>query len=175
MCRRRWLSAWVPFFVLMVVVNGLRFVHLDADFPPGITTSRALYTDEGLYSFNAIRVSAGRSWYVPGELNTSINLPVAPLLQAGAFRVSGRSLIVARSLVAVSAIVLIAVTFALTLRFSPRLSAMILAATLSCDFLLFSYSRLAIVDVVMTTVVALACLTASSIRRKYFALTAALT
>src|SRR5215813_14936898 len=115
MRRRGSWSVWVPFFVLLAVINGLRFVHLDADFPPGVTTSRALYTDEGLYSFNAIRMSLGRSWYVPGELNTSINLPVASLLQVGAFRVSGRSLIVARSLVAVSVIVLIAVTFGLTL------------------------------------------------------------
>src|SRR6478672_2024665 len=114
MSRRGSLSVWVTFFVLMVVVNGLRFVHLDADFPPGVTTSRALYTDEGLYSFNAIRASADRSWYVPGELNTSINLPVGPILQIGIFRISGHSLIVARSLVAASAIVLIAVAFALT-------------------------------------------------------------
>src|SRR5215472_10011067 len=105
MRRRGSLSAWVTFFVLMIVVNGLRFVHLDADFPPGVTTSRALYTDEGLYSLNAIRASTGRSWYVPGELNTSINLPVGPILQLGVFRISGRSLIVARSLVAASAIV----------------------------------------------------------------------
>src|SRR5262245_2020307 len=172
MRRRGSLSAWVTFFVLMVVANGLRFVHLDADFPAGVTTSRALYTDEGLYSFNPIRMSSGRSWYVPGELNTSINLPVASLLQVGAFRVSGRSLIVARSLVAASAIVLIAVTFALTLRYAPLLSAMLVACALSCDFLLFSYSRLAILDVVMTTVVALAFLMASSIRPKYFPLTA---
>jgi 4-amino-4-deoxy-L-arabinose transferase-like glycosyltransferase len=174
MRRRRLWFVWVPFFVLMVVINGLRFVHLDADFPPGITTSRALYTDEGLYSFNAIRMSAGRSWYVPGELNTSINLPVASILQVSAFRVSGHSLIVARSLVAVSAILLIAVSFALTLRYAPRVSAMLVAVALSCDFLLFSYSRLAILDVVMTAVVALAVLTASSIRQKYFVLTAVL-
>jgi 4-amino-4-deoxy-L-arabinose transferase-like glycosyltransferase len=167
-------SVWVPFLVLLVVINGLRFVHLDADFPPGITTSRALYTDEGLYSFNAIRLSAGQSWYVPGELNTSINLPVASILQVSAFRVSGHSLIVARSLVAASAILLIAVSFALTLRYAPRVSAMLVAATLSCDFLLFSYSRLAILDVVMTTVMALAVLTASSIRQKHFVLTSAL-
>src|SRR5215475_9713723 len=171
MRRRRSLSAGVGFLVLLVVINGLRFVHLDADFPPGVTTSRALYTDEGLYSFNAIRVSAGQSWYVPGELNTSINLPVAPILQAGAFRVSGRSLIVARSLVAASVIVLIAATFALTLRYAPHMTAMLVAATLSCDFLLFSYSRLAILDAVMTTALTLAFLIASSIRAKSFALT----
>jgi 4-amino-4-deoxy-L-arabinose transferase-like glycosyltransferase len=174
MRRRGSWCAWVLFFALLVVINGLRFVHLDADFPPGITTSRALYTDEGLYSFNAIRESAGRSWYVPGELNTSINLPVGSLLQVGAFRVSGHSLIVARRLVAVSTIVLIAVTFGLTLRYTHRVSAMLVAAALSSDFLLFSYSRLAILDVVMTMVVAVALLTASSIRPKYFVLTAVL-
>src|SRR5262249_20338928 len=136
MRRRSW-STCVLVFVLLVGINGLRFVHLDADFPLGVTTSRALYTDEGLYSFNAVRMSAGRSWYVPGELNAGINLPVAPILQVGAFRVSGHSLIVARSLVAASAILLIAVSVALTLRYAPLVSALLVAATLSCDFLLF--------------------------------------
>ena len=41
----------ILFFVL------LRFINLDADFPQGITTSAALYTDEGWYSNAAIIIS----------------------------------------------------------------------------------------------------------------------
>jgi hypothetical protein len=160
------------FLIVLALLSAVRFVHLDADFPPGITTSRALYTDEGLYSVNAVRLSAGRVWYAPGELNTGINLPVAVALQAGAFRIFGRSLTVARGVIAASAIVLIAAAFVLTLGYAPLLCAGLVAATLSFDFLLFSYSRLATVDVVMTTMATLALLTASRVREKHAALTA---
>src|SRR5262249_58950781 len=113
MVRRASSYGWVTFLALLVVVNAIRFVHLDSDFPPGLTTSRALYTDEGLYSADAISVSAGRSWVVPGELNTIVNLPVAPILDAGLFRMLGHSLVVARSLVAATTILLIGAVFAL--------------------------------------------------------------
>src|SRR5262245_19150503 len=161
------------FLIVLVLLSAVRFVHLDADFPPGITASRALYTDEGLYSVNAVRLSEGRLWYAPGELNTGINLPIAVALEAGAFRIFGRSLTVARGVIAASTIVLIAAAFTLTLGYAPFLCAGLVAATLSVDFLLFSYSRLATVDVVMTTMVTLALLTASRVREKHAVLTAA--
>ena len=161
------------FLIVLVLLGTVRFVHLDADFPAGITTSRALYTDEGLYSVNAVRLSTGRHWYAPGELNTGINLPIASALEAGAFRIFGRSLTVARGVIAASTIVLIAAAFALTLGYAPFLCAALVAATLSFDFLLFSYSRLAIVDVVMTTIATLALVTASRVREQHAALMAA--
>jgi 4-amino-4-deoxy-L-arabinose transferase-like glycosyltransferase len=157
---------------LLIVANVVRFVHLDADFPPGLTTSRALYTDEGLYSANAVNVAAGRPWYIPGELNAMINLPVVPVLQAGVFRLFGHSLIVARSLVAAMSLVLIGAAFMLTVRHSPPLSAGLVAVTLSLDFFLFSYSRLAILDVIMTAVVTLTFVTASCLRARNIALAA---
>jgi hypothetical protein len=157
------------FLIVLALLSAVRFVHLDADFPPGITTSRALYTDEGLYSLNAVRLSAGRVWYAPGELNTGINLPIAFALQAGAFRIFGRSLTVARGVIAASTVVLIAAAFALTLGYAPFLCAGLVAATLSFDFLLFSYSRLATVDVVMTTIATLALVTASRVRERHTA------
>jgi hypothetical protein len=158
--------------VVLALLGAVRFVHLDADFPPGITTSRALYTDEGLYSVNAVRLSAGRLWYAPGELNTGINLPIAFALQAGAFKIFGRSLTVARGVIAASTVVLIAAAFALTLGYAPFLWAGLVGATLSFDFLLFSYSRLATVDVVMATIATLALVTASRVRERHAALSA---
>jgi 4-amino-4-deoxy-L-arabinose transferase-like glycosyltransferase len=166
--------AWLVLAALLLVANVVRFVHLDADFPPGLTTSRALYTDEGLYSANAVNLSAGRSWYIPGELNAMINLPVVPVLQAGVFRLFGHSLIVARSLVAAISIILIGAAFLLTVRHSSPLPAGLVAVTLSLDFFLFSYSRLAILDVIMTAVVTLTFVTASFARAKNIAVAAGL-
>src|SRR5437764_1043271 len=139
--------AWLILLVLLLALNAVRFVHLDSDFPPGLTSSRALYTDEGLYFANAVTISEGRPWYIPGELNSIINLPVAPVLQAAVFRIFGASLASARSLIAAMSIVLIAATFALTTRYASAWCAGVVAATLSFDFLLFSYSRLATFDV----------------------------
>src|ERR1043165_1914840 len=104
------IAAWTC-LALVLFANVLRFIHLYADFPPGVTTSRALYTDEGLYSANGLNLGTDRPWYIPGELNAIINLPVAPLLQAAAFRVFGPTLIVARALVACATIVLIGAAF----------------------------------------------------------------
>jgi hypothetical protein len=167
-------KASLTFFALLLLANAARFVHLDADFPPGVTTSRALYTDEGVYCANAVSLGAGRSWYAAGELNTIINLPVAPILQAAVFRMFGTSLIAARSLVAATSIVLIASAFALTLRYATLLCAGLVAVTLSVDFFLFSYSRLAISDLIMTTGVTLAFATASCFRAKHAPIAATL-
>src|SRR5712672_2905345 len=145
------IAAWT-FVALLLFVNVLRFVHLDADFPRGVTTSRALYTDEGLYSINGLNLAVGRPWYTPGELNAIINLPVVPLLQAAVFRMFGPTLIVARSLVGAATLVLIGAAFALTRRYAPFTTAALVALILSVDFLLFSYSREAFFDVIMTMV-----------------------
>jgi hypothetical protein len=69
---------------------------------------------------------------------------------------------------------LIAAAFALTLRYATLLSAGLVAVTLSVDFFLFSYSRLAISDLIMTTGVTLAFATASSFRAKHAAIAATL-
>ena len=67
--------AWLLLVALLAAVNVMRFVRLDADFPPGVTTSRTLYTDEGWYSGNGARIGTGQSWYIPGEMNVIIDLP----------------------------------------------------------------------------------------------------
>src|SRR5438874_329781 len=108
---------WLTFFALVLISNAVRFVHLDSDFPRGLTTSRALYTDEGLYLANAVRLSEGERWYIPGELNPIINLPVGPALEAVVFRLFGRSLVIARSVIAAMSLVLIVAAFALTMRY----------------------------------------------------------
>ena len=89
-------------------------MRLDADFPRGVTTSRTLYTDEGMYSVNGARIGTGQSWYIPREMNVIIDLPIVPVLQAGVFRIFGPGLVAARALVAVMSLVLIGAAVALT-------------------------------------------------------------
>jgi hypothetical protein len=149
---------WLAALLLILTFNGLKFVRLAADFPPGLTTSRALYTDEGWYSFNAASRSTGGGWYTPGELNTIVNLPVGPLLQRGVFELLGVSLPTARGLVAATSLLLILSAFFLAQRTAPVGAAMGAAVLLSVNFFLFAYSRLAILDLMAATlcIVALA-------------------
>ena len=80
----------ILFFVL------LRFINLDADFPQGITTSAALYTDEGWYSNAAINYIISGNWYIPGHPNLVVNQPVGQIIQAIMFSILGMSLSTAR-------------------------------------------------------------------------------
>src|SRR5262245_18809374 len=102
-------AAWV-LVLTALTLNLVRFVSLEADFPAGLTTSRALYTDEGWYSMNAVAIARGQPWYTPGELNTMVSLPVVPLLQSAAFHFLGPGLVAARALAGVAAVVLVAGT-----------------------------------------------------------------
>ena len=84
---------------LSAVFFALHFVHLRADFPndsPWIDWAK--YTDEGWYGDAAIRHFLLGHWYVPGDFNPAVALPVWPLLLAMVFHFTGVSLLAARVL-----------------------------------------------------------------------------
>lgn len=56
------------------------------------------YTDEGWYGDAAIRHYQLGRWYVPGDFNPAVALPVWPLLEALLFHFTGVSLVAARAL-----------------------------------------------------------------------------
>ncbi len=74
-----WLAA-------IAAVFALHAVHLRADFPnhsPWMDYSK--YTDEGWYGKAAIEHYVLGSWYVHGDFNPSVALPVLPALEARSF------------------------------------------------------------------------------------------
>lgn len=78
---------------------GLHYLHLSADFPsnsPWMDWSK--YTDEGWYGDAAIRQLQLGHWYVPGDFNPGVALPIWPLLEFLLFSVTGVSLVAARAL-----------------------------------------------------------------------------
>ncbi len=78
---------------------ALHFVHLRADFPNHSPWGDwAKYTDEGWYGDAAIRHLQRGSWYVAGDFNPAIALPVLPLLEVAVFRFTGVSVVAARAL-----------------------------------------------------------------------------
>ena len=139
----------LPATIILVLVSlliALRFFHLDADFPLGISWSGDLYTDEGWYANAAVRDVITGNWYLPGDFNPAIDSPVGQLLQRAAFGVFGLGLIPARltGAVASSAVILLS---ALVVRRGAGIQAGLLTALiLASSYIGFAYSRLAIME-----------------------------
>jgi 4-amino-4-deoxy-L-arabinose transferase-like glycosyltransferase len=139
--------AWLALLsILLFSFIILRFFHLDADFPSGVDWSGDLYTDEGWYANAAIREVVSGKWYLAGDFNPAINLPVGQILQGLAFGIFGLSLFSARLSVAVS-FTLVIILAALIVRRGAGIAAGVLAALLlSSSYLGFAYSRMAVME-----------------------------
>jgi Dolichyl-phosphate-mannose-protein mannosyltransferase len=135
-----WLAAIAALF-------ALHAVHLRADFPnnsPWMDYSK--YTDEGWYGKAAIEHYIHGSWYVHGDFNPSVALPVLPALELGLFRFTGVSLVAARLLVLAIFAVNLLLAY-LILRTQVSTPAALLAVTLLVsNAFLYAFSRLAILE-----------------------------
>src|ERR1700735_2113718 len=160
--------------VLLLVVAGVflsfHALHLSADFPnhsPWMDWAK--YTDEGWYGDGAIRHFQRGHWYVPGDFNPAVALPVWPLLEAGLFRFTGVNLSVARGLtVAIFALILLS-SYLLVRRWStasaakavtslaPSIAVLLLAVSPFC----YVFPRLAILEPLLILLTLLALLAAS--------------
>jgi 4-amino-4-deoxy-L-arabinose transferase-like glycosyltransferase len=108
--------------LVAAVFFAFHAVHIDADFPnhsPWMDWSK--YTDEGWYGDAAIRHFQRGHWYVPGDFNPGVALPVWPFLESLAFYFTGVTLTAARALT-VAAFALILIASYLLLRRSFNLS-----------------------------------------------------
>ncbi len=158
--------------VLLLIAAGvffcLHFLHLQADFPNNSPwMDWAKYTDEGWYGDAAIRHFQLGRWYVPGDFNPAVALPVWPLLEAGVFRVTGVGVVPARALsVAVFGVTLLS-AFALLRRWSPdpksalapAAAVLLLAVSPFC----YVFSRMAVLEPLLVLLMLLALLSTSSI------------
>ncbi len=166
-------AARAALLAVSAVLYCLHFVHLSADFPnhsPWMDWSK--YTDEGWYGDAAIRQLQLGHWYVRGDFNPAVALPVWPLLEFAVFSITGVSLIAARALtVAVFGAILVAV-YLLVGRFAavdqdgnrsamgtlaPALAVAMLAASPFC----YVFTRLAILEPLLILLMLLALLAAS--------------
>ena len=69
------------------------FLHLRADFPNfSPWMDYAKYTDEGWYGSAAVAYFIRGGWYVPGDFNPAVALPVWPFLEWILFHFTGVSL-----------------------------------------------------------------------------------
>ncbi|RMF94934.1 MAG: hypothetical protein D6734_06655 [Candidatus Schekmanbacteria bacterium] len=142
----------------------LRFIHLKADFPSSITWSSALYTDEGWYSSGAISYVLSGNWYRKGDFNPAINMPLFHLIQFVVFSLLGKSLFSARITGVFFFILLTILATLLAYRYVDKKGAFFTAFFLSINYILFSYSRLSLLEITMVSFVLLSLFTVSSFR-----------
>ena len=149
---------------LSLAALGLRFVHLEADFPYQINWSGDLYTDEGWYSNNAIAYQLTGRWILEGDFNPIVSLPVIPVIQAAAFNLLGFGLTTARITEVVFSILVCLLSYRLVTRMADGLSGLATLFLLSTNFTVFAFSRLAILELPMTALTVLSLLVAVSAR-----------
>lgn len=160
-------------FLVMAVValTLLRFLHLTADFPLGISKSGDLYTDEGWYTSGAVRHAHDGAWHMEGDFNPAVNLPVFQSIQAGMFSLLGPGLLVARLTVAICFVALAVLVYVLTRKATDKATALLAAFILSSNFYLFAYSRFAINEILLALLLmaALGACFTSAVNRPYMA------
>jgi len=161
--------------VLLVaaIFLALHAVHLNADFPnhsPWMDWAK--YTDEGWYGDAAIRHFQRGRWYIPGDFNPAVALPVWPLLESLVFRFTGVSLQSARALTVGIFAGILLVSYLLLSRChslsqsvrgrhrsssAPAIAVLLLAVSPFC----YAFSRLAILEPLLVLLTLLAMLAVS--------------
>ena len=158
-------KAYLAFLIVVIALfSGLRLVNLEADFPPGLTRSGVLYMDEGWYSNAAVNFRISGEWYVEGDFNPSVNMPIGQLLQTVMFSIRGMSLASARLTVALFSLLLVALVYLLTKRYTDMTTSLLIVSLLSLNFMFFAYSRLAILEIIMMSFIVLSLFIVSSTR-----------
>jgi hypothetical protein len=137
-------SLWLLCILALVAVH---FVHLRADFPNfSPWMDYAKYTDEGWYANAAIRHSVSGSWYLHGDFNPAVALPVWPLLVAAVFHFTGVSLAAARALALAVFAANLWLTYLLVRTQAKAWTALLALTILAGSAFLYAFSRLAILE-----------------------------
>jgi 4-amino-4-deoxy-L-arabinose transferase-like glycosyltransferase len=141
-------AAWIA---LICAFAFLTAMHLESDFPnfsPWMF-DWAKYTDEGWYGNAAVRAHLFGNWYVPGDFNPAVTLPVLPFLEWLLFFFTGVSIKAARALDVAFFFASLALTYRLV-RVRGTVWAGLMAVTLMVTSpFLYSFSRLAILEPIL--------------------------
>ena len=147
--RERWLyAAWVAVIVAFATLTAL---HLRADFPNDSPWrfDWAKYTDEGWYGNAAIRAHLFGNWFVPGDFNPAVALPVLPFLEWLLFFFTGVSPQAARGLDVAFFFVSLLLTYRLVRERGTRWAGLMAVTLMVTSPFLYSFSRLAILEPIL--------------------------
>ncbi|HEY6448965.1 MAG TPA: hypothetical protein VIY53_21100 [Acidobacteriaceae bacterium] len=163
--RRRILYAvWIAGVVALFC---LHFPHLLADFPnnsPWMDYSK--YTDEGWYANAAVRHFVFGHWYLHGDFNPAVALPVWPLLLGLVFHFTGVSLAAARAAALGILGINLLLTWRIMRRFAPQWVALTAVSILVANPFLYAFSRLALLEPLTTCLLLCSWLLALRLRHR---------
>jgi 4-amino-4-deoxy-L-arabinose transferase-like glycosyltransferase len=148
---KRWAcAAWI------VLIGGFAVLHalnLSADFPNNTPwhVDWAKYTDEGWYSNAAIRAHLFGSWYVPGDFNPAPAVPLWPFFEWIIFFFTGVTLQAARGLAVAFFFLNLLLSYTLLRSRNSRWTAMLALTLMVTSPFLYCFSRLAILEPMLTT------------------------
>jgi len=150
-----WLVTWIVAIAYFALLHAW---HLRADFPNGSPwlCDWAKFTDEGWYGNAAIRAHLFGNWYMAGDFNPAVAVPVWPFLEWLLFFFTGVTIEAARGL-AVACFFLNLVLSYLLLRGrgvssrSPRWIALLGVTLVVTSPFLYCFSRLAILEPLQIT------------------------
>jgi Dolichyl-phosphate-mannose-protein mannosyltransferase len=146
----RWgYTAWLAVIVGFAMLHA---IHLRADVPNHSPwyMDWAKYTDEGWYGNSAVRAHLFGSWYVPGDFNPAVAVPIWPFLEWVLFFFTGVTVEAARALaVAVFSLNLL-LSYLLLRTSGPRWMAFLALTLMVTSPFLYCFSRLAILEPLLT-------------------------
>lgn len=131
---------------------ALHAIHLCADFPNHTDwfSDWAKYTDEGWYGNAAIRAHLFGNWYIRGDFNPAPAVPVWPFLEWVLFFFTGVSIQAARGLAVGFFFVNLLLSYLLLRARGTRWMALLALTMLVTSPFLYSFSRLAILEPMLT-------------------------
>lgn len=141
---KSWFWIWTAAILALVILHA---IHPRADFPNNSSwLDDAKYTDEGWYGKAAVEHYVRGSWYVPGDFNPAVFVPVLPALELAVFHFTGPGIAAARMLLfAFFAANLLLVYFIVRAQ-AQRWAALLAVTLLAGNAYLYAFSRLAILE-----------------------------
>ena len=145
----RWL--YIAALLAIAALSVLKYCYLSADFPNDSPwmIDQAKFTDEGWWANAAVMHQLLGHWYVAGDYNPAVVLPVWPLLLGILFHFTGVSVIAARAVNVTLSIATLGVVFALVRRHTANSSlapATLALLLLAASPFAFFFNRLATLD-----------------------------
>jgi hypothetical protein len=143
---RRWGGAvWVAATAGFAALHAW---HLRADFPNGSpwVFDWAKFTDEGWYGAAAIRAHLFGHWYLAGDFNSAVVLPVWPFVEWLLFFFTGVTVEAARGLAVGCYFVSLALTYMLLRGRGPKWMALLAVTLAVTSPYLYCFNRLAILE-----------------------------
>jgi hypothetical protein len=147
----RWYYAiWVVVIAVFAVMHAM---NLAADFPNHTPWhgDYAKYTDEGWYGNAAIRAHLFGEWYVPGDFNPAPAVPVWPFLEWILFFFTGVKVEAARGLAVSFFFANLLLCYTLMRPRAPKWVALLALTMMVTSPFLYCFSRLAILEPLLTT------------------------